>query len=97
MENNPQFNTDSAVRRILKNDITILISIIVGVYAFVTLIILPLKSNEKEIDIIKTNHLVHIEASINEIKAELKENNSFHSDTDKKLERIITILEDKVK
>lgn len=92
--NNGNGNTEGVVRRILKNDLTLLISIIAGVYTFIAMVILPLQAATQRIDVIERNHLAHVQDDIAEIKQTLKENNQHDADVDKKLERILTILEE---
>lgn len=88
-------DTESSIRRILKSDIALLISIIIGVYTFITMVILPIKAAQNEIAVIKGNHLTHIQNDIAEIKVALKENQTNTQEIDKKLERVLTLLEQK--
>jgi hypothetical protein len=93
--NNGNGNTENVVRRVMKNDITLLISIVVTAYAFLSMVILPLQKVSQRVDYIEDNHLSHIQDDIEEIKNVLKTNDAHDADVDKKLERILTILEAK--
>lgn len=85
--------SEGIVRRVLKHDVTILISIIIGVYSFISMVILPIQKLQQEIDTIKNNGLVHVETALKEqADANLKQDDKIN-EIDKKLERVITILE----
>lgn len=90
METTPK---ETLVRKILNHEIGQLLTIVVAVYAFVSLVILPIKSIEKDIESITGNHLMHIQDSMEQMKDDLKTNNEEHKLLMMQLERTATILE----
>jgi F0F1-type ATP synthase membrane subunit b/b' len=91
----------SKIRRILNHEVTQLISIVVVVYSFIAFVILPIKSLEKDLENVKTNHLHTIEMNIAEIKTlfdtNTKENNEFHAKIAEELTRTATILDQHIR
>jgi hypothetical protein len=93
---------ESFIRKCLKSEISTLISIVVATVAFVGWFYANSSNSheeiamiKKDIEIINTNHLTHIQNDIAELKEDGKKNATDHSEIDKKLERILTILETK--
>ena len=91
----------SAIRKVLKNEIAQVISIVVIVYSFITLVIFPIKAIQYDIDNIKNNHLHTIELDMAELKSlqsnETKENNDAHIAIIRELEKTATILDQHLK
>lgn len=85
--------SSDVVRKILGSEVSQLIAIIIVVYTFITMVILPIKRMEQEIHTIKTNDLKHIEEALNEQSDTNVIQDDKINEIDKKLERIITILE----
>ena len=85
--------SSDVIRKVLSNEAAQLIAIIVVVYTFITMIILPIQKMEQEIDTIKNNHLMHIEADIKTQAGTNSKQDEKINEMDKKLERILTILE----
>lgn len=83
----------SAIRKVLQNEVAQVVAIAVAVYGLIAMVILPLQRNTQDIDTIRTNHLEHIQDAIEEIKATDKNQDQRIQEIDKKLERILTILE----
>jgi len=93
----PPGQQEGAMRKLLRNEVVIAASIIAaafsvfGVYKQMSdrqLIV------ENKLDYIEKNHLTHIEASITEIRKEQQATNKAGAERDKRLERILTILEE---
>ncbi len=86
-------NQANLIRKVLGNEVAQLLSIIVVVYAFISMVILPIQRMEQEINTIKNNELVHVQASlIDQANLNSKQDDKIN-EIDKKLERVITILE----
>ncbi len=86
-------NQASLVRKVLGNEVAQLIGIIVIVYTFISMVILPIQRMEQEINTIKNNELMHVQADLkNQADANGKQDDKIN-EIDKKLERVITILE----
>jgi hypothetical protein len=88
---------NNSIRKVLHNEIAQLIAIVIVVYTFITMVILPIQRMQQEIDTIKNNELVHVQAALKD-QAELnsKQDDKIN-EIDKKLERVITILESQQK
>lgn len=85
--------SSDVIRKVLGNEIAQLLAIIVTVYAFITMVILPIQRMEQQIDTIKNNDLKHIEAALNDQADINSKQEEKINEIDKKLERILTILE----
>ena len=88
------------VRKVLKSEITSIVSIVLIVAGFIFWITEPrqdMKDNitaiENDIASIKGNHLTHIQASIGKLEEDSSKNSDEHRKIDVKLERIITLME----
>lgn len=90
LQNGNQINI---VRKVLGNEIAQLIGIIIAVYVFISMVILPIQRMEQEIDTIKNNELIHVQVNLEEIKTVNSKQDEKINEIDKKLERVITILE----
>lgn len=99
MENSQQNNEakiENAVKKYTISEFRILVFLIGAIAAVLApyfLTINRLNILEKDVNTIQTNELVHIAADIKDLKDEMKVNSTEHSEIDKKLERILTILE----
>lgn len=85
--------SNDVIRKVLGSEISQLIAIIVVVYTFITMVILPIQRMEQQIDTIKNNDLKHIEAALMEQSDINSKQDDKINEIDKKLERILTILE----
>lgn len=72
---------ENIVRKILKNEITWIISIVIAVYGLITTVILPINNLQNDVSNVKTITL--------EIKQSVKDG----TDTDNKLDNRLTRLE----
>lgn len=87
---------NSKIRAIYENDVVFVIRILTfvfGVIAAFFWIKYDIGIMQKDIDIIRTNELVHIQASINENKEDIKENKDTIQKINLNIEKILTILE----
>lgn len=94
MEENKKENL---VREILEHEATKIIGIIVVVYAFITMIILPIKSIEQRLTVIETNHLTHIQNVLNNYENDFKQNTAQHEKIMSELTKTATILDQHLK
>ena len=85
------------IRTVLNNEIAQIVGVIIVVYTFVAMVILPIKAIEKDIKIIQTNHLTHIEKDIEEITSSLDKNNKEHTEIFITLTQITTVLDEHLK
>ena len=92
---------DTAIRRVLFNEVSLFISItgfiLVG-FLYLTNPVNKIEkqiiSIQKDIDTISKNELSHIQNSIADVKIQQSENVKKINEIDKKIERILTILEE---
>jgi predicted PurR-regulated permease PerM len=79
--------------------IATIFGVIIGVYAWIQKPVSELKTQtallSQQIEQIKTNDLVHIKEDLTEIKDNLKTYQANEVEIEKKIERILTILEGK--
>lgn len=94
-------NGDSKIRKVLQNELFLLVSIVGLVFSFVNYVILPIKSIQQDIDNIKNNHLHTIEMNMNELKTlnakNVEENNLAHTNIMELLVKTTTILDQHLK
>ena len=90
-------NGDSRIKRILNNEVAQLVAIIIMVYAFIALVMLPINSIQKDIANIQNNHLVHIQDSLNTIAHDKEINNQEHKEMLLQIEKTATILDQHLK
>jgi len=84
----------SKIREVLFHETTIVISIIVLVSSYISMVILPLQKMEYDISTIESNHLTHIQASIKKIEEKNIEQDKCISNIDITLTKLNQILED---
>ena len=92
---------DTAIRRVLFNEVSLFISITGFILVGFLYLTNPLNkiekqiiSIQKDIDTISKNELSHIQNSIADVKIQQSENVKKINEIDKKIERILTILEE---
>ena len=93
---------DTTIRKVLFNEVSLFISvtgfILIG-FLYLTnpvdRIEKQIISIQKDIDTISSNELLHIQNSITDLKVQQSENVKKINEIDKKIERILTILERK--
>lgn len=83
---------NNRVRKILKDEITWAVTIIISVITLVKMVIIPIYGIQKDIENIKSNHLSHIQNSITKIEKDNEKNLEDHGEIFKLLERHSTIL-----
>ena len=91
---------DTTIRKVLFNEVSLFISvtgfILIG-FLYLTnpvdRIEKQIISIQKDIDTISSNELLHIQNSITDLKVQQSENVKKINEIDKKIERILTILE----
>ena len=95
-----QNNNESRIRKVLFNEVTLIISlvaIVIGVVLFImgpdTQLRQDIELIKKDISTIKDNELVHISKKIEENFEKATNNEKCVNDINIKLERIITLLE----
>ena len=101
---NPSQNklNETAIRKVIFNEVSLLISITGFILAGFLYLTNPVNkiekqiiSIQKDIDTISQNELSHIQGAINDVKVQQSENVKKINEIDKKIERILTILERK--
>ena|SRR3990167_102268 len=99
---NPSQNklNETAIRKVIFNEVSLLISITGFILAGFLYLTNPVNkiekqiiSIQKDIDTISQNELSHIQGAINDVKVQQSENTKKINEIDKKIERILTILE----
>lgn len=81
------------IRKILKEEAGTIIVIVIIVYSFVSLVILPINSTQKDIQSINENHIVHIQDDMEEIKDFIKSNEEEKKLIWMQIERTATMME----
>lgn len=92
-----QQNQETIVRKVLQHEIGQVIAIAIGAYTFIAMILLPIKSIEKDIDNITGNHLMHIQDSISDIQQCIREDDQEDKLLMVQIERTTTMLEQHIK
>lgn len=90
MENN---NGNSKVRRVLNKEITRIIGIVIAVFTFLALIIVPINNIQKDISNIEENSLQHIQDSLREIAEDKIISDRERTTLMLRVEKISTILD----
>jgi len=71
-----------------------IIAVVVGILGtFYAMVLLPIQRQTQELEVIKNNHLNHIEQEITEIRKKQSDRDLCDAERDKKIERILVILE----
>jgi len=98
--NNNNNNNESKIRKIILNEVTFGIAMVAAIVSVVLFISGPdaqLQQDvaliQQDIEVIRTNELVHIQVGINENKERGVSNEETINEINLKLERIITLLE----
>lgn len=89
MNDSTNGNGQSAVRKILLNEITITAGIIMAVLSFVNMVILPMKETAQAVETLRLNY----EQQIAELKSIEQAQELRLRSIEQKQERILTILE----
>ncbi|EKE25861.1 MAG: hypothetical protein ACD_5C00016G0010 [uncultured bacterium] len=77
----------------VSREVRIIAMVLVVSGSVYNMVLVPLQKISNEVEYIKGNHLKHIEDDISEIRQAEKDEQTRNADRDKKLERIITMLE----
>lgn len=92
---------EGMIRKILEHEITLVVSIVAIVIAVVNYIVIPIKLQGQQLDIIQNNHLHTIEQEMIKITASqergIVENNSAHAKIVRQLTETATILDQHLK
>lgn len=78
----------------VSREVRIIFFVVATLGTVYSMVLLPQQKMSNDIEYIKTNHLKHIEDDIAEIRKEEQDEGAKNADRDKKLERIITMLEE---
>lgn len=102
----PQQTSESAIRRVIKNDVTLVITIGGFIFSFIMFVVRPQMETAKDIaliqqsiDNINTNHLTHLQDYTAEVKAlqeEQTEQSKIQTELMKEITTISTRLEDHI-
>ena len=85
--------SQSKIDKYLTREFQVIIIVVSILGAFYGMVLSPIQKQSQELDVIKNNHLTHIEKEITEIRKKQADRDLCDAERDKKLERIITILE----
>jgi len=85
--------SQNRIDKYLTREFQIIIIVVSILGTFYGMVLSPLQRQSQELDAIKNNHLTHIEKEIVEIRKKQADRDLCDVERDKKLERIITILE----
>ncbi len=85
--------SQSKIDKYLTREFQVIIIVVSILGAFYGMVLSPIQRQSQDLDVIKNNHLTHIEKEITEIRKKQADRDLCDAERDKKLERIITILE----
>jgi len=81
------------IDKYISREVQVITVIVAILGAFYGMVLNPIQKQSYELDIIKNNHLTHIEKEIVEIRKKQSDRDLCDAERDKKIERILTILE----
>jgi len=94
---------ESIIRKVLKSEASTIVAVVLATVGFVGWIQASDNKTKEELimvknrlEVIENNHLTHMQASMEKLEKKSEQNDLDHREIDKKLERILVILEKQV-
>jgi len=81
------------IDKYLSREFQIIIVVVSVLAGFYSMVLLPIQKQSQELNEIRNNHLTHIENTITEIRKKQADRDLYDAERDKKIERILVILE----